>query len=56
MLYTTCQYIAVSKRHQNHYRLTRTLVERYAIPVAAAPSLPPDYRRSRGQPPPRCCS
>jgi hypothetical protein len=45
MLYATCQYIAVSKRdfHQNHYLLTRTLVERYAIPVAAAPSLPADY-------------
>lgn len=45
LLYATCQYIAVSKRdfHQNHYRLTRTLVERYSIPVSAAPSLPADY-------------
>ncbi len=41
----TCQYIAVSKRdfHQNHYLLTRALVERYAIPIKAAPELPADY-------------
>ena len=45
LLYATCQFIAVSKRdfHQNHYLLTKTLVERYAITVTAAPSLPPDY-------------
>jgi hypothetical protein len=45
LLYATCQYIAVSKRdfHQNHYLLTKTLVERYAIAVSAAPSLPADY-------------
>lgn len=45
LLYATCQFIAVSKRdfHQNHYLLTKTLVERYAIAVTAAPSLPADY-------------
>jgi len=45
LLYATCQFIAVSKRdfHQNHYRLTRTLIERYAITIKTAPSLSEDY-------------
>ena len=43
LLHATCQFIAVSKRdfHQNHYALTGTLIERYAITVEAAPEL--DY-------------
>ncbi len=45
LLHATCQFIAVSKRdfHQNHFALTRTLIERYAITVKVAPSLAPDY-------------
>ncbi|HEY0133321.1 MAG TPA: hypothetical protein VGB85_04555, partial [Nannocystis sp.] len=45
LLHATCQFIAVSKRdfHQNHYALTKVLVERYAITVKTAPSLPEDY-------------
>lgn len=35
LLYDTLRFIAVSKRdfHRNHYTLTRTLIERYAIAV-----------------------
>lgn len=54
LLYATCQFIAVSKRdfHQNHYLLTRALVERYAIRVKTAPDLPADYlERVRGAAP-----
>ena len=54
LLYATCQFIAVSKRdfHQNHYLLTRTLVEGYAITIKSAPSLPTDYlERVRGADP-----
>lgn len=45
LLYDTFQFIAVSKRdfHQNHFLLTRALVEKYAIQVKAAATLPEDY-------------
>ncbi|MBL9105220.1 MAG: hypothetical protein JNL82_30015 [Myxococcales bacterium] len=45
LIYDTLEFIAVSKRdfHQNHFLLTRALVERYAIKVKPVHPLPPDY-------------
>lgn len=45
LLYDTLQYIAVSKRdfHQNHYLLTRQLLDFYHIPGEKHHQLPEDY-------------
>jgi hypothetical protein len=45
LVYDTLQYIAVSKRdfHQNHYLLTRELLERWRVPAEVRHSLPADY-------------
>ncbi len=45
LLYDTLQYIAVSKRdfHQNHYRLTREMLEFFQIPKEKNHPLPDDY-------------
>lgn len=45
LLYDTLQLIAVSKRdfHDNHARLTRVLLEGYAIPIRPQEDLPSDY-------------
>jgi hypothetical protein len=45
LLYDTLQYIAVSKRdfHQNHYLLTRRMLESFQIPREQSHPLPDDY-------------
>jgi hypothetical protein len=45
LVYDTLQYIAVSKRdyHQNHYLLTRELLELWHMPAEARHPLPADY-------------
>jgi hypothetical protein len=45
LVYDTLQYIAVSKRdfHQNHYLLTRELLELWRVPAEARHPLPGDY-------------
>ncbi|HSD29780.1 MAG TPA: hypothetical protein VLL75_20925 [Vicinamibacteria bacterium] len=45
LVYDTLQYIAVSKRdfHQNHYLLTRELLELWHVPAEARHLLPADY-------------
>ena len=45
LVYDTLQYIAVSKRdfHQNHYLLTRDLLEAWGVPAEARHPLPADY-------------
>ncbi len=45
LVYDTLQYIAVSKRdfHQNHYLLTRELLERWGVPAEPRHPLPADY-------------
>lgn len=45
LIYDTLEFIAVSKRdfHQNHFLLTRALVERYQIKIKPVHPLPPDY-------------
>ncbi|MGE0132292.1 MAG: hypothetical protein AB7U82_29775 [Blastocatellales bacterium] len=45
LLYDTLQYIAVSKRdfHQNHYLLTKALLEFFQIPSKKYHQLPNDY-------------
>ena len=45
LVYDTLQYIAVSKRdfHQNHYLLTRELLELWQVPPEAQHPLPGDY-------------
>lgn len=45
LLYDTLQYIAVCKRdfHQNHYLLTKVLLEFFHIPVEKYHRLPDDY-------------
>jgi hypothetical protein len=55
LVYDTLQYIAVSKRdfHQNHYLLTRELLELWHVPAEARHSLPADYlERLAGAPHP----
>ena len=54
LVYDTLQYIAVSKRdyHQNHYLLTRELLEAWGVPAEARHPLPADYlQRLRAAPP-----
>ncbi len=54
LVYDTLQYIAVSKRdfHQNHYLLTRELLELWRVPAEARHPLPADYlERLRRAPP-----
>lgn len=45
LVYDTLQYIAVSKRdfHQNHYLLTRELLDLWHVPAEATHPLPADY-------------
>jgi hypothetical protein len=45
LVYDTLQYIAISKRdfHQNHYLLTRELLELWHVPAEARHPLPADY-------------
>jgi hypothetical protein len=45
LVYDTLQYIAVSKRdfHQNHYFLTRDLLELWQVPAETRHPLPADY-------------
>jgi hypothetical protein len=45
LAYDTLQFIAVSKRdfHQNHYLLTKELLDRWRVPAEARHPLPPDY-------------
>ena len=45
LVYDTLQYIAVSKRdfHQNHYLLTRELLDAWRVPAETRHPLPPDY-------------
>ena len=45
LVYDTLQYIAVSKRdfHQNHYLLTRELLEAWGVPAETRHPLPADY-------------
>ncbi|HEY7138933.1 MAG TPA: hypothetical protein VIE44_02450 [Methylomirabilota bacterium] len=55
LVYDTLQYIAVSKRdfHQNHYLLTKVLLELWRVPVEARHPLPGDYlERLQAAPPP----
>jgi hypothetical protein len=55
LVYDTLQYIAVSKRdfHQNHYLLTKALLELWRVPVEARHPLPADYlERLQAAPPP----
>jgi hypothetical protein len=45
LVYDTLQYIAVSKRdfHQNHYLLTKELLELWRVPAEARHPMPADY-------------
>ena len=45
LVYDTLQYIAVSKRdfHQNHYLLTKELLELWQVPAEARHPMPADY-------------
>jgi hypothetical protein len=45
LVYDTLQYVAVSKRdfHQNHYLLTRELLELWRVPAEVRHPLPGDY-------------
>jgi hypothetical protein len=54
LAYDTLQYIAVSKRdyHQNHYVLTRELLELWDVPAEPRHSLPADYLERLGSAPP----
>ena len=54
LVYDTLQYIAVSKRdfHQNHYLLTKELLELWQVPAEARHPMPADYlERFRAAPP-----
>lgn len=53
LLYDTLQFIAVSKRdfHQNHYLLTRALLEFFQIPSETYHQLPDDYPEKLKQAP-----
>jgi hypothetical protein len=57
LVYDTLQYIAVSKRdfHQNHYLLTKELLEILGVPAEARHPLPGDYleRLAAAAPPAR---
>jgi hypothetical protein len=55
LVYDTLQYIAVSKRdfHQNHYLLTKELLELWSVPAEARHPLPGDYLERLGAAPPR---
>lgn len=54
LVYDTLQYIAVSKRdfHQNHYLLTKELLELWSVPAEARHPLPGDYLERLGAAPP----
>lgn len=53
LLFDTLRFIAVSKRdfHQNHFRLTKTLIERFAIEVADDPGSLDDFLERLGRAP-----
>jgi hypothetical protein len=53
LLYDTLQYIAISKRdfHQNHYRLTKELLEFFHVPSEKYHLLPDDYPEKLRQAP-----
>jgi hypothetical protein len=53
LLYDTLQYIAISKRdfHENHYVLTRNLLEHFDIPCEPCHHLPHDYLERLGRAP-----
>src|SRR5262245_53162118 len=53
LLYDTLQYVAVCKRdfHQNHYLLTKALLEFFHIPVEKYHRLPDDYAERLKQAP-----
>src|SRR5262249_41951397 len=55
LVYDTLQYIAVSKRdfHQNHYLLTKSLLELWRVPPEARPPVPADYLERLAAAPPR---
>jgi len=55
LVYDTLQYIAVSKRdfHQNHYVLTKALLELWRVPTEAHHPVPVDYLAQLSAAPPR---
>jgi hypothetical protein len=55
LVYDTLQYIAVSKRdfHQNHYLLTKSLLELWKVPTEARHPVPADYLERLAAAPPR---
>jgi hypothetical protein len=55
LAYDTLQFIAVNKRdfHQNHYLLTKDLLERWQVPAEPQHPLPPDYLERVAAAPPR---
>jgi hypothetical protein len=55
LIYDTLQYIAVSKRdfHQNHYLLTKELLELWHVPAEVRHPLPADYLERLAASPPR---
>jgi hypothetical protein len=55
LVYDTLQYIAVSKRdfHQNHYLLTKSLLELWQVPTEARHPVPSDYLERLADAPPR---
>jgi hypothetical protein len=54
LLYDTLQYIAICKRdfHQNHYLLTKALLEFFRVPGKKSHRLPDDYAERLKQSPP----
>jgi hypothetical protein len=54
LVYDTLQYIAVSKRdfHQNHYLLTKELLELWHVPIEAQHPLPAEYLDQLAEAPP----
>jgi hypothetical protein len=58
LVYDTLQYIAVSKRdfHQNHYLLTKSLLELWRVRLEPHHPVPPDYLERLAVAPPRARS
>lgn len=55
LVYDTLQYIAVSKRdfHENHYFLTKSLLELWQVPTEVRHPVPEDYLERLAAAPPR---